>query len=403
MVDINKLIDVNFNIVRETTPIGSYKKALYFMNKTDNTDFNGYCTYLLNTTGLKRQQTKNNNNEDKDNAPLTVDTFNKILSDNLTTAESNPLDTNVINNLHRFFDYDGQELIVVLCDNVTPTNDNIQEIKRTFQDFIYYTVAQDIFNSLTTDNTDKLNDLNKDVSAPYTVRLCLTVKNTKENETKLSAVKNNNIFVKLVDTTVKTDDALSFLAFTTQIRLDGFNTIEDYCYTDEEGLETIDSKNDYTEWIKKYNFVDKVGNKTLNFGGNLYNGTAIDSDFGVTCIENDIAYALLDIVTSKIRITPTAQTRVVTAINTVLNRYINNGLILSNSVYSGEDMFIKYNEKTYSIIHKGTTLLNGYYVFTVPVSAISVEDKQNKKFTPIIVVIMTSAGARTISVSGYAY
>ena len=396
MVDINKLIDVNFNIVRETTPIGSYKKAVYFMNKTANTAFNGYCTYLLNSeNGLTRQKT-----DDKDNAPLTVDTFNKILSDNLTAAESNPLDTNVINNLHRFFDYDGQELIVVLCDNKIPTADNVQAIKRTFQDFIYYTVSQDIFNSLTATNIDELNNT---VSAPYTVRLCLTVKNTTENETKLTNVKNNNIFVKLVDTTVETDDALSFLAFTTQIRLDGFNTIEDYCYTDENGLEIIDSKGHYDTWITKYNFVDKVGNKVLNFGGNLYNGISIDSDFGVTCIENDIAYALLDIVTSKIRITPTAQTRVVTAINTVLNRYINNGLILSNSVYSGEDMFIKYNEKTYSIIHKGTTLLNGYYVFTVPVSAISVEDKQNKKFTPIIIVIMTSAGARTISVSGYAY
>ena len=396
MVDINKLIDVNFNIVRETTPIGSYKKAVYFMNKTANTAFNGYCTYLLNSeNGLTRQKT-----EGKDNAPLTVDTFNKILSDNLTAAESNPLDTNVINNLHRFFDYDGQELIVVLCDNKIPTADDVQAIKRTFQDFIYYTVSQDIFNSLSATNIDELNNT---VSAPYTVRLCLTVKNTEENETKLAVVKNNNIFVKLVDTTVETDDALSFLAFTTQIRLDGFNTIEDYCYTDENGLEIIDSKGHYDTWITKYNFVEKVGNKVLNFGGNLYNGTSIDSDFGVTCIENDIAYALLDIVTSKIRITPTAQTRVVTAINTVLNRYINNGLILSNSVYSGEDMFIKYNEKTYSIIHKGTTLLNGYYVFTVPVSAISVEDKQNKKFTPIIVVIMTSAGARTISVSGYAY
>lgn len=392
MVDINKLIDVNFNIVRETTPIGSYKKAVYFMNRTANTAFNGYCTYLLNTTnGLKRQKT-----DGKDNAPLTVDTFNKI---NATLGEALK-ETNVIANLSRFFDYDGQELIVVLCDNKIPTADDVQTIKRTFQDFIYYTVSQDIFNSLTATNIDELNNT---VSAPYTVRLCLTVKNTTENETKLTNVTNNNIFVKLVDTTVETDDALSFLAFTTQIRLDGFNTIEDYCYTDENGLTVLDSKGHYDTWITKYNFVEKVGNKVLNFGGNLYNGTSIDSDFGVTCIENDIAYALLDIVTSKIRITPTAQTRVVTAINTVLNRYINNGLILSNSVYSGEDMFIKYNEKTYSIIHKGTTLLNGYYVFTVPVSAISVEDKQNKKFTPIIVVIMTSAGARTISVSGYAY
>lgn len=392
MVDINKLIDVNFNIVRETTPIGSYKKAVYFMNKTANTNFNKYCTYLLNSeNGLTRQKT-----DSKDNAPLTVDTFNKI---NATLDEALK-ETKVIENLSRFFNYDGQELIVVLCDNKVPTADDVQAIKRTFQDFIYYTVSQDIFNSLTATNID---DLNEDVSAPYTVRLCLTVKNTPENETKLATVKNNNIFVKLVDTTVETDDALSFLAFTTQIRLDGFNTIEDYCYTDENGLEIIDSKDHYDTWITKYNFVEKVGNKVLNFGGNLYNGTSIDSDFGVTCIENDIAYALLDIVTSKIRITPTAQTRVVTAINTVLNRYINNGLILSNSVYSGEDMFIKYNEKTYSIIHKGTTLLNGYYVFTVPVSAISVEDKQNKKFTPIIVVIMTSAGARTISVSGYAY
>ena len=393
MVDINKLIDVNFNIVRETTPIGSYKKAVYFMNKTANTAFNGYCTYLLNSSGLTRQKTEIDG-KDKDNAPLTVDTFNKI---NATLGEALK-ETNVIANLRRFFNYDGQELIVVLCDNKIPTADDVQAIKRTFQDFIYYTVSQDI--SLTATNID---DLNEDVSAPYTVRLCLTVKNTPENETKLAAVKNNNIFVKLVDTTVETDDALSFLAFTTQIRLDGFNTIEDYCYTDENGLTVLDSKDHYDTWITKYNFVDKVGNKVLNFGGNLYNGTPIDSDFGVTCIENDIAYALLDIVTSKIRITPTAQTRVVTAINTVLNRYINNGLILSNSVYSGEDMFIKYNEKTYSIIHKGTTLLNGYYVFTVPVSAISVEDKQNKKFTPIIVVIMTSAGARTISVTGYAY
>lgn len=392
MVDINKLIDVNFNIVRETTPIGSYKKALYFMNKTTNTAFNGYCTYLLNSeNGLTRQKT-----DGKDNAPLTVDTFNKI---NATLGDALK-ETNVIANLSRFFNYDGQELIVVLCDTKIPTADDVQSIKRTFQDFIYYTVSQDIFNSLTATNID---DLNEDVSAPYTVRLCLTVKNTTQNETKLTNVKNNNIFVKLVDTTVETDDALSFLAFTTQIRLDGFNTIEDYCYTDENGLTVLDSKGHYDTWITKYNFVEKVGNKVLNFGGNLYNGTSIDSDFGVTCIENDIAYALLDIVTSKIRITPTAQTRVVTAINTVLNRYINNGLILSNSVYSGEDMFIKYNEKTYSIIHKGTTLLNGYYVFTVPVSAISVEDKQNKKFTPIIVVIMTSAGARTISVTGYAY
>lgn len=393
MVDINKLIDVNFNIVRETTPIGSYKKALYFMNKTANTDFNGYCTYLLNTTdGLKRQRT-----DEKDNAPLTVDTFNKI---NATIGKALE-QTKVIANLSRFFDYDGQELIVVLCDGVKPNKDHVQKIKKTFQDFIYYTVSQEIFNSL---NEDKeIPALNSTESAPYTVRLCLTIKNQKTDTDKLTKITDNNIFVKLVDTTVETDDALSFLAFTTQIRLDGFNTIEDYCYTDEDGLEIIDSKGHYDTWITKYNFVEKVGNKVLNFGGNLYNGTSIDSDFGVTCIENDIAYALLDIVTSKIRITPTAQTRVVTAINTVLNRYINNGLILSNSVYSGEDMFIKYNEKTYSIIHKGTTLLNGYYVFTVPVSAISVEDKQNKKFTPIIVVIMTSAGARTISVSGYAY
>lgn len=395
MVDINKLIDVNFNIVRETTPIGSYKKAVYFMNKTANTAFDGYCTYLLNSDGLTRQKTG-----DKDNAPLTVDTFNKI---NATLGDALK-ETNVIENLSRFFNYDGQELIVVLCDNKIPTADDVQAIKRTFQDFIYYTVSQDIFNSLTAENADvDIDDLNKDVSAPYTVRLCLTVKNTAENEEKLAKIKNNNIFVKLVGDKVGTDDALAFLAFTTQIRLDGFNTIEDYCYTDENGLEVIDNNDNYDTWITKYNFVEKVGNKVLNFGGNLYNGTSIDSDFGVTCIENDIAYALLDIVTSKIRITPTAQTRVVTAINTVLNRYINNGLILSNSVYSGEDMFIKYNEKTYSIIHKGTTLLNGYYVFTVPVSAISVEDKQNKKFTPIIVVIMTSAGARTISVSGYAY
>lgn len=394
MVDINKLIDVNFNIVRETTPIGSYKKALYFMNKTANTDFNKYCTYLLDTTdGLKRQKV-DGKPDGKDNAPLTVDTFNKINTELGDALKK----TKVIENLRRFFDYDGQELIVVLCDNATPTADNVQEIKRTFQDFIYYTISQDISNSLTAQNID---DLNKDVSAPYTVRLCLTVKNGQDS--KLAQVTNNNVFIKLVDTKVETDDALSFLAFTTQIRLDGFNTIEDYCYTDENGLKIIDSKGHYDTWITKYNFVDKVGNKVLNFGGNLYDGTSIDSDFGVTCIENDIAYALLDIVTSKIRITPTAQTRVVTAINTVLNRYINNGLILSNSVYSGEDMFIKYNEKTYSIIHKGTTLLNGYYVFTVPVSAISVEDKQNKKFTPIIVVIMTSAGARTISVSGYAY
>ena len=140
MVDINKLIDVNFNIVRETTPIGSYKKAVYFMNKTTNTAFNGYCTYLLNSeNGLTRQKT-----DSKDNAPLTIDTFNKI---NATLGDALN-GTNVISNLSRFFNYDGQELIVVLCDNKIPTADDVQAIKRTFQDFIYYTVSQDIFNLL---------------------------------------------------------------------------------------------------------------------------------------------------------------------------------------------------------------------------------------------------------------
>ena len=213
------------------------------------------------------------------------------------------------------------------------------------------------------------------------------------------------------------DAGLLIGAYFSQMNLDGTDTIKDYDYTAEK-LIIPDLEGDYaeddlddadfermvnnTDGTGYYNFIGVVGTHRVNFGGNLATNEniALHTDFGAIAIERDITYSTLEKMLGKQYLTEQGISNIKAAINAKLQRYKTNGYLNPGAGYSGEDLVIGYNGVKYNVIKHGETLTQGFYIFSVPMQNLSVDDKAKRRFTPIYVVLETQSGARVVEITG---
>lgn len=419
MINISNIVDVDFRIVKSSSVIGSYKTVLYFIPKT--------MTIEENVDGAIEQVTKRailcSTQEDVEKITFADDSANEIKY-----------------NAKQFFINGGVQLIIITASGYTLQDfKNDVEYARTIEnDFIYIALNNSICEVASaeagyTDTT--LLDIARwieTLKAPQTLRLLLT-KNIKSSSggidsydyTYINKFKEYSVGVKFTTKQYNgklVDAALLIGAYFTKVNLNNVETIKDYCYTAEEIIKeetilNVDTGISYTKATNiasedvtqsvysklianNYNFIDTIGNKIINFGGNLANGVSVSTDFATICAENDICTATLNNMMQKQYLNEAGLTNLVSTISRQLQRYKDNGYIKTNSYYSGEDLYITYNGKSYKVIKKGDVLVNGYLVFAIPVSDISLVDKEEKRFPPVYVVIESLAGARTVAIQG---
>lgn len=402
MISVNNIVDVDFKVLTSKSSIGTYKTVVYIIPQTiTSKDTSDEVGYLLCSSV-------------KD-----LDNYNFINS--LSVSE----ETIVKSNVSQFFLNGGVQLLLMTCPTeytLSSFQELIEKAKGISEDFIYVVLSNTLWGD-SRYSTDKLIEICswiENLPAPETIRLLLT-KNlktdntfdfTKINDEITSKFSNYSVAIKHCSKTnngVLVDAALLIGAYFSQINLNGSDTILDYCYTKEtlSLVNTGDSaseevtQSDYSKLMSQnYNFIDSVGTNIINFGGNLMNGVPISTDFATICVENDVCATTLNEMMGKQYLNQIGLTRIISSINTQMSRYIDNGYINKGSNYSGDGLYIRYNGKDYTVVEQGELLVNGYKVFAVPVSAISVEDKANKQFPPIYVIIESLAGARTIKING---
>lgn len=416
MVDINKIVDVNLDIISGATLIGAYNTVAYVV---PNSTKDSTATEEISELFGKR-----------------FTSFTEY--NNAKTAGGISTIAGVDNGVELFFNNGGEAL--VLYGLTIPEEEGEQTVQGNFEALVktiitdcengsynvIYIVLSTLFNDMDASDLITMDTYLTSLKAPYSKRLAITVPLHSSSEpsptlnTLYSSISTTNIACFYTDMTLTAgtrsvtnpliEEALLLGAFSTQLDLDGTETIRDFCYTEANvsgyvgstsvTYDDVDSSTYDTLTSNNVNFVSKVGNRTLIFGGNLVNGVGIDTDFGCICVENDIANTLVEVMVQKQYLTALGLTNVLGKIENLLLRYQTNGYVEINSNYTGDSVYRTYNGTRYTIITNGTALPKGYLVTSVPMNNISAQDRQDRRFTPIYVIIQTQKGARVVEVSG---
>lgn len=243
------------------------------------------------------------------------------------------------------------------------------------------------------------------------IRICLTTNDT-------AFVVTNELLNTLVAVKYSTlsndgdlvDAALLIGAYFSRVDVSLNSAIQDYNFTPEvfgtSHFEDIDQadfvllNNNPTNG--NYNFIGKVANRILNIGGDYVSPdkVSISLDFGVSCIEKDVNFSMIEKLFGKLPLTQEGQSKLIDAIRTQINKYVDNGFLEKDATYGGDTSKVSYNGKQYTIISNGDILPLGYRVFFVPINAISAADKSAKRFPYIFIALQSVHGARVIQVNG---
>lgn len=389
MISVRNIVAVDFDIVTQDRVLGDFETVVYF-------------------------------------APVSLTNEGEEPVNQLLITDESQIATQVSGNqaaivsMQNYFLNGGVRLLVISPTVFTAIGfqSDITNARQIADDFIYVCISNQLIGSSGYPISEIQNIARycDESLAPEKIRLLLTTNSTTfidDNE-----LNNSYTIVKYSTKSINStfiDTALLVGAYFSKVDLDDADSIKDYCYTEEtltgiaedsaaenltqeqfEALVNNDSNQGY------YNVIDEVGSHVVNFGGNLatIDNISIHTDFGAIAVERDITYSVLERMIGKQYLTEQGMSNVKAAINANLQRYKTNGYLNLGAAYSGEDLVITYNAKKYNVINSGTTLTQGFYIFSVPVADISQTDRQAKRFTPIYVILETQSGARVIEITG---
>ena len=390
MISTRNVVTVDLDIVTDKGLLSDFENVVYFAPVALKND-SGATVNVLQITSEDQVETQVSGN---DTAAQSMKIYFKNGGKNLI----------VINNTTSF-DLDGFTSFISQAREIT-------------RDFIYVCISNQLIgsNGYNVQTLQEIAGYCDATKSPDKIRLLLTTNSKTFIED--SGLTESYSVVKYCTKTYNEkvlDAALLVGAYFSKVDLDKADSIKDYCYTEEKLYRTDDDKSeeeltqtDFDALVKNkneegyYNVIDKIANSVVNFGGNLatIDNIAIHTDFGAIACERDITYSVLEKMLGKQYLTEAGMTNVKSAINSRLQRYKTNGYLNVGASYSGEDLSITYNNNKYQVIKNGETLTQGFFIFSVPVSDITVEDKLAKRFTPIYVILETQSGARVVEITG---
>lgn len=428
-INIRKVVSTDFSVYREITPISSYGNTVVINVSTKNEDeisgtsvpmpetytytsydeytqptfvvdswFNTYDAYMYFTLGGKKLTILNvyEENFESDN---TADIIYKQLIKHKKSVSNTENDFICVCIPNKVSDKTFKGLI-----------NKVEQEKAPYKMLLLRSVTDDTTStSIETETKNSDNDLQVVANQDTTVL-------QTEEEFPNNLPKSHSVIYKYYKCAKdsKCNATLTIAAYLSKINLTNNSNLRDYCYTDESSvvnvgtkqfkdntlIETGVSDTDFDVYRDKVNFIDKIGNRIVNFGGNTAAGTSIIAEFGAICVENAIIQAVLETMLQKQYLTNAGLNNVVSKIHSVMEDYITNGFLQPNSTYTGSTRYYNYGDSSYKVIDTGDELVDGYVVVTIPMSKLTASDTQARKFTPIYIYMQTLGGARTVEITG---
>lgn len=292
-----------------------------------------------------------------------------------------------------FFDNGGIKLDVH-C-GIASKDTIVSEIKNlpTSEIVVAYAGDASMMKEAATEITAQSGDVN-DITKVYGINqkiLLSRVATTEDN----SAINNFAVKVSAVE-----GAEMTIAAYLTKLSIYGTDTIHDYAFTAENITAEANDDAVLGSVLEKNMNVDMtLVNAVRNLGGNLTNGLDIVNQYVLIVLQQTVTDRLLSLLTQKIK-GQSGISAIYTAIAGELGRYVTDGYLVTDKVWTDETKTVSYNGKTYVLIEKNTPLTLGYRVVVLPYGSLSEDDKKNHKCPPIYIFLAESYGIRSITING---
>lgn len=214
--------------------------------------------------------------------------------------------------------------------------------------------------------------------------------NTVSTEVPCLAVKYSTVF----------GADMTMAAYLSKIDVYGQNTVNDYAFT----LETIKDEDLTDQQLgttleNNMNVDVSIGNGIRNLGGNLKDGADLTNTFVLIVLNQTLTDRLLDLLMQKLK-NSTGISKIYTSVVQELDAYRASGYYSTDKSWDKDTLTIEKNHNLYTIIEKGTPLLDGYYVRILPFSSLEEAEIIAKKAPYIYVIVADQYGIRKITVNG---
>lgn len=193
---------------------------------------------------------------------------------------------------------------------------------------------------------------------------------------------------------------MTIAAYLSKINVYGINSVYDYAFTTEAiGRENV-SDADFTEIINNNMNVDvTLANEVRNCGGNCKDGSDIVNTFVKIILHQTLTDSLINLLSQKLK-SSTGISKIYTAISQELENYLNCGYLTTDKVWNDETLTVTRNGVTYTIIEKGTPLINGYNITILPIGSLTEAEKAIHSAPPIYIIIADQYSIRKITITG---
>lgn len=189
-------------------------------------------------------------------------------------------------------------------------------------------------------------------------------------------------------------------AYLSQINVYKEDSVQDYAFTEESITAETLTDASFEEIISNNENVDiYLSGAVRNCGGDLKNGEDLVNGYVKIILHQTITEALMNLLVTKIK-SVTGLSDIYSSIVNELERYRVSGYLTTDKIWTENDLVVSYNNKSYTIIEKGTALNSGYHVVVLPMSALTETDKSERKAPPVYIIIADQYTIRKITITG---
>ena len=213
-----------------------------------------------------------------------------------------------------------------------------------------------------------------------------------------------NFCIKLTDTTNQVGGEMTIAAYLNQIDFYANETVQDYDFTPEKLsttlFDTLDM-NTYVSTCIQYhaNISVKLNNVVRNIGGDLANGENLVNKFALIVLHQTLSQVVFNTLTQKLK-GKDAITALYGTISQELNKYVNDGYLTLDKIWTNQSVIVTKNGINYTLIEKGTPLVKGYYISILPYSSLTAEELAAHKCPDIYVFIADNYTIRKVTING---
>ena len=221
--------------------------------------------------------------------------------------------------------------------------------------------------------------------------------------TDLTSHTTPHVAVKLIDTTNGIGEEMTIAAYLNQIDFYGSETIQDYAFTPEDVYFPTNptSMNSIVDnAIKNHGNVDVKFTDTIrNVGGDLSDGESLVNKFALIVCHQTLSQVVFNTLAQKLK-GKAAITALYGTISQELNKYVINGYLTTDKIWTSQSVTVTKNGINYTLIEQGTPLIKGYYISILPYSTLTAAELTAHKCPDIYVFLADSYTIRKVTVKG---